>query len=111
MEDAVKRPKWITENAEGTIARLYIQPNATRSEVIGEHGEGEAKRLKIRIAAPAVDNAANEELLYFLKKSVGIPASQIHLLRGTSSRSKDLLLQGISPESVVERLLHRERKR
>lgn len=96
-------PKWISKSAEGTVVRLYVQPKASRSEVVGEHGEGDACRLKIRIAAPPVDSAANEELVHFMKKSVGIPASQIRLIRGATSRSKDLLLLGVSPEMAAEK--------
>lgn len=105
MEVAAKLPKWISKNAEGTIVRLYIQPGASRSEIAGEHGDGDTIRLKIRIAAPAVDNAANEELVYFLKKYLGLSASQIQILRGTASRSKDVLLQGVSTDIAVERLI------
>lgn len=104
MIGTVELPKWVTKSSDGTIARLYVQPNASRSEISGEHGEGEAVRLKIRVAAPPVDNAANEELIRFLKKSTGIPASRIHLIRGAASKAKDVLLQSLSPEMVVDRL-------
>jgi len=100
-------PKWAVRRADGVVVRLYVQPNASRSEVSGEHGEGEAVRLKIRIAAPPVDSAANEELVYFLKKAVGIPASRIHLVRGAASRSKDVLLEGVSLEGAIEKLVCR----
>lgn len=100
-----KIPKWAMKKADGIVIKLYAQPNASRSEASGEYGEGEAVRLKIRIAAPPVDSAANEELFYFIKKSMGIPLSRIHLIRGTASRSKDLLLQGIVLEEAIKKLL------
>ncbi len=103
----VEIPKWATKKAGDVVIRLYVQPNASRSEVSGEHGEGETVRLKIRIAAPPVDSAANEELVYFLKKAVGIPASRIHLVRGAASRSKDVLLESVSLEVAIEKLVCR----
>jgi len=106
-EKMVEIPKWAVRRPDGVIIRLYVQPNASRSEVSGEHGEGEAVRLKIRIAAPPVDSAANEELVYFLKKSIGVPASRIHLIRGATSRSKDVFLEGTSLEEAVEKLMRR----
>lgn len=91
-------PRWVAPCAEGVVVRLHIQPKASRSEIVGEHGEGESVRLKIRIAAPPVDGEANEELVRFLKKLTKLPASRIQIVRGESSRSKDVLLQGISVE-------------
>jgi len=95
-----KMPNWISQTAEGVLIRLQIQPKAARSEVSGEYGD----RLKIRIAAPPVDGAANEELIRFLKKQLGIPASKIHLLRGDSSRAKDVLIIGVSLTEVINTL-------
>jgi uncharacterized protein (TIGR00251 family) len=103
--------KWATKNVDGVIVRLYVQPNASLCEVSGEHGTGDAIRLKIRIAAPPVDSAANQELVYFLKKSIGIPASRIHLVRGAASRSKDVLLERISLEEAIEKLRPRRSQR
>lgn len=99
---AAQLPKWLVKTSEGTIARLYVQPNASRSEIVGEHGSDEGIRLKVRIAAPAVDSAANEELLHFLKKLLRISASKIQLLRGNASRSKDVLFLGISAEDLLK---------
>ncbi len=63
---------------------LYIQPGAKRTEVAGLHGEA----LKIRVAAPPVDGAANEALIDFLKKTFGVPAASVTLRHGASGRSK-----------------------
>jgi hypothetical protein len=95
-----KMPKWISQTTDGILIRLQIQPKAARTEVSGEYGD----RLKIRIAAPPVDGAANEELIQFLKKQLGIPASKLHLVRGDSSRAKDVLLVGVSIEQVITAL-------
>lgn len=97
-------PNWITEVKDGVVLRLHIQPKASRSGISGEHGEGDSMRLKIRVAAPPVDGAANEELLRFLKKATGAAASRIHLIRGDKSRSKDVLIEGASPKEIAKRL-------
>lgn len=97
-------PKWATKSADGVVLKLYVQPNASRSETIGEHGSGSDARLKIRIAAPPVDSAANEELIYFLKKALGVPASRVEIIRGSASRAKDVLIQGVTPDEVSEKL-------
>jgi uncharacterized protein (TIGR00251 family) len=69
---------------------LHVQPNARRSAVAGLHGDA----LKVRIAAPAVDNKANAELIDFLSESLGIPKSAIRISRGATSRRKVVEITG-----------------
>jgi uncharacterized protein len=86
----------------GTLLKLWIQPGASRTKVVGPHGE--PPRLKIQVAAPPVEGAANEELLRFLKKALGVPRSSLELVRGTGSRRKDVLCKGLSPDETEARL-------
>ena len=53
--------------ADGVRLRLRIQPRASRSEVVGLHGD----TIRIRLAAPPVDGAANEELVRYLAEVLG----------------------------------------
>jgi uncharacterized protein (TIGR00251 family) len=78
---------------------LHIQPNAKRTEVAGLHGDA----LKIRIAAAAVDGAANAELLGFLKKAFQVPQSSITLKHGASGRRKVVEIEGsaVAPETLL----------
>jgi uncharacterized protein (TIGR00251 family) len=96
-------PAWLTETADGVVLRILVQPKASRTEVVGPHGE--PPRLRIRVAAPPVDGAANEELLRFLKKALGVPGSQLELVRGHSSKQKDVLCKSLEGEKTVSRLL------
>ncbi|MFA7613724.1 MAG: DUF167 family protein [Candidatus Caldatribacteriota bacterium] len=79
----------IVSHKDGTLLRLYIQPGASKSNWDGIHGE----RIKLRIKAPPVDGAANEALVAFLAKSFGISKSKIQIIRGETSRQKDLLVE------------------
>lgn len=83
-------PNWLQTNERGFILRLHIQPKASKSEVKGLHGD----RLKIRVAAPPVDGEANEELLRFLKRTISVSGLSLTLLRGQTSREKDVLVEG-----------------
>lgn len=65
--------------------RIKAQPNASRSEFAGMYGEN---AIKIRIKAPAVEGAANKELVKFLSKSFKVPKSDIILKTGQSSKIK-----------------------
>ena len=67
--------------------RIKAQPNASKSEFAGIYGED---AIKIRIKAPAVEGAANKELIKFLSKSFKIPKSDIIFKTGKSSKIKIL---------------------
>ncbi len=68
------------------ILQVYLQPRASRDELVGWHERG----LKIRLTAPPVDGAANKHLLKFLAAQFKVPVSNIHLLQGETSRQKTL---------------------
>jgi uncharacterized protein (TIGR00251 family) len=66
------------------ILELHVQPGASRSEFAGHHGD----RLKVRLAARAVDGKANEALVKFLAEHYGVPRSRVRILSGAKSRQK-----------------------
>ena len=70
--------------------RIYVQPRASRDEIVGPHGDS----LKVRITAPPVDGKANEYLLKFLAKEFGVTRNQIVITAGTQGRHKQLRIQG-----------------
>lgn len=63
---------------------IRVQPGARRSEVAGLH----AGRLKIRIAAPAIEGRANDALVAFLAEALGVPRQAVRVLKGGHSRDK-----------------------
>jgi uncharacterized protein (TIGR00251 family) len=79
---------------------IHVQPRAKRDEIAGWHGE----RLRIRLTAPPVDGAANEALIRFLAKALGLRRSQISLTLGERSRDKTLRIEGIEAEDLHRRL-------
>jgi uncharacterized protein (TIGR00251 family) len=94
---------WIEARPDGVLIRLYIQPRASKTEVIGLHGE--PARLKIRVASPPVEGAANEECIEFLSRQLKQPKSSITLIAGFKSRTKDFLCAGTSLENAKKILL------
>jgi len=70
---------------ETAFLRVRAQPGAGKNEICGLYGE---EALKIRIKAPAVEGAANKELIKFLAKSFGVPKSTVKFKSGESSRTK-----------------------
>ena len=63
---------------------VYVVPRASRSEIAGEHNGA----LRVRIAAPPVDGAANRELIAMLAKALHVPRSAVAIDSGHNSRTK-----------------------
>ena len=61
--------------------------------------------MKIRVKAPPVGGAANEELVRFLAKRFAVPRSSIELVSGAGSRQKRIAIQGLSSDKIVRALL------
>jgi len=72
------------------VLELHVQPGAKRTEAAGVHGD----RVKIRLAAPPVDGAANDELVRFLAEAFGVPRRQVTIVSGATSRRKRVRIDG-----------------
>ena len=79
---------------------MRVQPRAIRSEVVGLHGN----EIRIRVAAPPVDGAANEALIRLLAERLGVPRSAVEVTAGGAARSKVVVVGGIEPASAARRL-------
>jgi uncharacterized protein (TIGR00251 family) len=75
---------WYREDSAGVIFTVRVVPRASRSEVAGFQDGA----LRIRIAAPPVDGAANRELIKFLSKKLKVPQAAITLVTGNNSKNK-----------------------
>ena len=72
------------------ILELHVQPGAKRSEFAGEHGG----RMKVRLAAPAVEGKANEALVEFLADFYRVPRRSVRIVSGLKSRQKRVVIDG-----------------
>lgn len=85
---------FLRETASGVTIAVHAQPRAKKSEVAGLHGGA----LKVRIAAPPVEGAANEAIIAFFAKLLEVPRSAVTLKQGGRSRHKTLEIQGDTAE-------------
>jgi len=70
-----------------------VQPGASRSEFAGRHGE----RIKVRLAARAVDGKANAALVEFLAQHYRVPKRNVRIESGLKSRQKRVVIDGAAP--------------
>ena len=73
---------------DGVQLQLSVMPNAKRTEVDGLRDGA----LRVRLAAPPIDGRANEALIAWLAKSLGVPKRAVEVLRGESSRRKQVVI-------------------
>jgi uncharacterized protein (TIGR00251 family) len=85
-----------TEAGGAVTFRVRVSPRASRTAAAGEH-EG---ALRVRVAAPPVEGAANEELTRFLARALGLPASAVEIVSGRASKSKLVRARGATAEQI-----------
>ena len=94
------RMTYAREYKSGVLLAIHLQPRASRNAV----GEAVGDELKVRVTAPPVDSAANEALIELLAESLDCPKSAIQLVRGQTSRHKQVLVTGLPLQVVQQRL-------
>ena len=75
----------------GTLTfKVLVSPRASKTDIVGEHDGA----LRVRIAAPPVEGAANEELTRILAKSFGVSRTAVEISSGHSSKRKTVSITG-----------------
>ena len=91
---------WLTSDEKGVTLALVIQPRAGKTAVVGPHGDA----LKVRVAAPPVDGAANEALIEFLSDVLDVPKSAVAVRTGQTGRRKLVRVDGVTANEAQKRL-------
>ncbi|MDB1124909.1 DUF167 family protein YggU [Vibrio algarum] len=86
----------VIQDHDDLVLKLYIQPKASRDNIVGLHGE----ELKIAITAPPVDGKANIYLTKFLSKQFKIAKSDIKIEKGELGRHKQVRI--CSPSQIPD---------
>ncbi len=75
----------------GVGIRLYVQPKASRTKIVGLFDD----RLKIAVAAPPADGKANGVVVKFLAGLLRVPVKDVVLKSGSRSRRKTVVVQSL----------------
>jgi hypothetical protein len=87
-----------TEKNGSLIFTVRVVPRASKTELVGEHDGA----LKIRLAAPPVDGAANEELIKFLAKIFAVTKSEVEIISGQTTKVKQIRIQNTTKPKIAE---------
>lgn len=59
--------------------------------------------LRVRVAAPAVEGAANEALVKYLAHELGVARSAVRLVSGATARLKIVGVSGVPADRLIAR--------
>ncbi|HXY92016.1 MAG TPA: DUF167 domain-containing protein [Acidimicrobiia bacterium] len=85
---------------DAVVLRVHVQPSAGRTAIVGRHGDA----VKLRVAAPPVDDRANAAVADLLAELFGVKAADVQLVSGGQSRVKRYRLKGVDVETLDARL-------
>jgi uncharacterized protein len=80
----------VSETPAGLTFSIRVQPNASRSKIVGAHGDA----VKVALAAPPVDGKANAECVRFLAEFFGVRRADVEIIAGLASRTKLVRVRG-----------------
>lgn len=79
---------------------VRVVPRSSKEGVAGCEGG----IVRIRLHAPPVEGKANEALVRFLAKALGVPKGRITLVAGERGRSKIVRVAGLTREALMAAL-------
>jgi len=84
------------EKTGAVIVDIHVIPNAARTLAAGLHDGA----LRVRLHAPPVDGKANNALVQWLAQELGVPRAQVELIRGQTSKRKQLRVSAAAASSA-----------
>ncbi|MBR1619627.1 YggU family protein [bacterium] len=85
----------IKDTKNGLLATIKISPNSKTNEIIKTETE-----TKIKITAQPIDGKANKGLIEFLSKKFKIPKTSIQIVKGETSKEKNILFVTSDAEKI-----------
>ncbi len=82
------------ETGDGLVVFVRLTPRGGSARIDGVTADGGQACLRVRVAAPPDEGAANAALVAFLAKALGLPRSAVTLVAGDRARLKRLHLRG-----------------
>ena len=97
-----KRKFHLHDGKRGSALAVRVTPRASDNKIAEVLNDG---TVKIHIAAPPVDDKANEELVKFLAEILAVPKSRIEIVAGVTGRDKLISVLDMDAETVHKRIV------
>jgi uncharacterized protein (TIGR00251 family) len=91
-------PLKVKATTGGVIVSVYVRPSAKQDRIDTADG------IEIYTREPPEGNRANIAVIKMLSKTLLIPRNQISIIRGTTSRVKEVYIVGLSSERFKSQL-------
>jgi len=88
---------WVTPHATGVRITVRVTPRASKSMIEGVKDGA----LRVRLAAPPVDGAANEALIRIIASALRVPRRDVSIARGQHGKTKVVDIHGVTPTDVM----------
>lgn len=88
--------EFVKQTQNGATLLVKVQPRAARTELCGLYGNA----LKIKVAAPPVEDKANAALVEFIAELLQCPRSAVTITHGHKSHLKTVAILGVTPAQV-----------
>jgi uncharacterized protein (TIGR00251 family) len=92
----------IQATAGGVLIQVRVIPRASRAALAGTRDGA----ILVRLTAPPVEGAANDELVALLAEILDVPRRAVTIVAGARSRSKRLKVSGVTLIHAAGRLPH-----
>lgn len=86
----------LTEKGGSVIFTVRVIPRASKTEIVGEYDGA----VKVRLSSPPVDGAANEELIKLFAKRLGAARSDVEIVSGQTSKTKQIRIAGVTAAAL-----------
>lgn len=90
----------IVDATDGCRIHLHVVPRASRTQIAGLH-DG---RLKLQVAAPPVDGEANDAIVRFFAKALGVGRDAVEIAAGATGKRKTVAVSGLDAATAAARL-------
>jgi len=90
----------LRQHDEGLDVPVHVQPRARKTERAGFFNGA----LRLKVAAPPVDDAANRAVVEYFARALSLPRSRVRIVSGLKSREKVIRIEGMSAQDLRARL-------
>jgi len=93
-------PCWLHDQRDAVFLDVIVAPRSSRTRIVDVFDN----RLKIQLTAPPVDGQANQALVDFLAKTLGVARAQVSVVGGLSNRRKTVRVAAVTPQLAMLKL-------